>query len=431
MTSGQTASTITAERSVVRCSDDLRCGPVRGQHDRTAIRHLRDVDHEDHAGIVRRPTRRKRCGRSRGSSTRVARRHCTIQVSALMAISTPAQNPRGSASRTLVSGMTRIARCDRHLTRPSMTGAGARGFTLQALDVATRPFSRSYPTLPQRPQQASAWATSWLTINGIRAFNDVIEYQQLVDDEPIPSPGAAHRDQVLRARRRPSTRAAGEPLGLRLNSSIFDRVQTCDNHCDVLLHLSAAAGDAEVALPEGRRLPPLVPVRQLHDTHSLHGARPRPCGRGEARAALRVDPHDRSRCASRDAPQPKRGGTQPALASGASSSHDITVHGQDRVVPRGQRRRAVLDRTLCRAAWPATRTVCASVGIVPLGRVPLQHGDRRWCASTPPRRPHRRDLDIIEASGRKSLDRSHRAPTCSLRLQTSSISMAGTRRSTV
>ncbi|MCB1246473.1 MAG: DUF512 domain-containing protein, partial [Acidimicrobiia bacterium] len=66
-----------------------------------------------------------------------------------------------------------------------------------------------------------------ISINGI-VPNDVIEYQQLVDDS----------DPEFLLRRGPAelavtiTKGEGEPLGIRLASSIFDRVQTCDNHCE-------------------------------------------------------------------------------------------------------------------------------------------------------------------------------------------------------
>jgi putative radical SAM enzyme (TIGR03279 family) len=65
-----------------------------------------------------------------------------------------------------------------------------------------------------------------ISINGVIP-NDVIEYQQLVDDD----------DPVFSLRRDGSLlettieKSVGAPIGLRLGSSIFDRVQTCDNHC--------------------------------------------------------------------------------------------------------------------------------------------------------------------------------------------------------
>jgi putative radical SAM enzyme (TIGR03279 family) len=66
-----------------------------------------------------------------------------------------------------------------------------------------------------------------LAVNGV-APADIIEYQQLVDE-----PGV---DLIIRRGDEQweveIDKPAGAPLGLRLNSSIFDRVQTCDNHCE-------------------------------------------------------------------------------------------------------------------------------------------------------------------------------------------------------
>ena len=66
-----------------------------------------------------------------------------------------------------------------------------------------------------------------VTVNGV-APSDIIEYQQLVDEPSV--------DLVMRRGESQRTitiqKAAGAPLGLRLNASIFDRVQTCDNHCE-------------------------------------------------------------------------------------------------------------------------------------------------------------------------------------------------------
>jgi len=65
-----------------------------------------------------------------------------------------------------------------------------------------------------------------VSINGLIP-NDVIEYQQLVDDA----------DPVFLLRRdgvdieTVVVKDDGAPIGIRLGSSIFDRVQTCDNHC--------------------------------------------------------------------------------------------------------------------------------------------------------------------------------------------------------
>jgi putative radical SAM enzyme (TIGR03279 family) len=66
-----------------------------------------------------------------------------------------------------------------------------------------------------------------VSVNGV-VPNDVIEYQQLVDDvDPVfilDRDGEAYTTIIQKSE--------GEPIGLRLSSSIFDRVQTCDNHCE-------------------------------------------------------------------------------------------------------------------------------------------------------------------------------------------------------
>jgi putative radical SAM enzyme (TIGR03279 family) len=66
-----------------------------------------------------------------------------------------------------------------------------------------------------------------LTVNGV-VPTDVIEYQQLVDDAAVHlGVRRAGVDAEVAI-----TKPEGSPLGLRLNASIFDRVQTCDNHCE-------------------------------------------------------------------------------------------------------------------------------------------------------------------------------------------------------
>ncbi|MCP4306661.1 MAG: DUF512 domain-containing protein [bacterium] len=66
-----------------------------------------------------------------------------------------------------------------------------------------------------------------LSVNGV-VPTDVIEYQQLVDESAVAL--EVRRDGIASALE--IVKPAGAPLGLRLNSSIFDRVQTCDNHCE-------------------------------------------------------------------------------------------------------------------------------------------------------------------------------------------------------
>ena len=57
---------------------------------------------------------------------------------------------------------------------------------------------------------------------------DVIEYQQLVD-EPELSLDVCRDGVVLELE---VLKRAGEPLGAQVDSALFDRVQTCDNHCE-------------------------------------------------------------------------------------------------------------------------------------------------------------------------------------------------------
>jgi putative radical SAM enzyme (TIGR03279 family) len=91
----------------------------------------------------------------------------------------------------------------------------------------------SYPTIlevvPGSPAAVAGLLVGdeLVAVNGV-APTDVIEYQQLVDDD----------DPELVVRRAgvevevTVAKPAARPLGLRLNASIFDRVQTCDNHCE-------------------------------------------------------------------------------------------------------------------------------------------------------------------------------------------------------
>jgi NifB/MoaA-like Fe-S oxidoreductase len=67
-----------------------------------------------------------------------------------------------------------------------------------------------------------------VSING-REPTDIIEYQQLIDGEIV--------HLVLQREGRPLrhkvtiTKDVGEPLGLSIDSAVFDRIRTCDNHC--------------------------------------------------------------------------------------------------------------------------------------------------------------------------------------------------------
>ena len=66
-----------------------------------------------------------------------------------------------------------------------------------------------------------------LSVNGC-VPKDVIEYQQLVD-EPELSLDVRRDGLVLELE---VHKRAGEPLGVQVDSALFDRVRTCDNHCE-------------------------------------------------------------------------------------------------------------------------------------------------------------------------------------------------------
>jgi len=67
-----------------------------------------------------------------------------------------------------------------------------------------------------------------VSLNG-RQPRDVIEYQELVDCEELKvvvRRAGAELSRVVQIHK-----DAGQPLGLEVSSSVFDRVRTCDNHC--------------------------------------------------------------------------------------------------------------------------------------------------------------------------------------------------------
>jgi putative radical SAM enzyme (TIGR03279 family) len=67
-----------------------------------------------------------------------------------------------------------------------------------------------------------------VTVNG-RAPVDIIEYQQLVDGPRVEL--VVRRPGDLLDRRIVVTKRPGERLGIMVDSAVFDRIRTCDNHC--------------------------------------------------------------------------------------------------------------------------------------------------------------------------------------------------------
>lgn len=67
-----------------------------------------------------------------------------------------------------------------------------------------------------------------VSING-RAPSDIIEYQQLIDGPRVTL--VVMREGESLSRKVTITKAEGQPLGLSIDSAVFDRIRTCDNHC--------------------------------------------------------------------------------------------------------------------------------------------------------------------------------------------------------
>src|SRR6202163_2124651 len=66
-----------------------------------------------------------------------------------------------------------------------------------------------------------------LSVDG-RVPRDVIEYRLLVDEpDPELEVRRGHEELTIRLRK-----AGGEVPGIEVSSAVFDRVRTCDNHCE-------------------------------------------------------------------------------------------------------------------------------------------------------------------------------------------------------
>ena len=111
--------------------------------------------------------------------------------------------------------------------------------------------------------------------------------------------GGLERAGLGREARRRAARARARERGLRPGAHLRQPLP-------VLLHLPAAGRDAPQPLPQGRRLPAVVPLRELHDADPLHRGRPRACRHRTPQPALREHPRDRPRPARPAAAQPAR-----------------------------------------------------------------------------------------------------------------------------
>jgi NifB/MoaA-like Fe-S oxidoreductase len=67
-----------------------------------------------------------------------------------------------------------------------------------------------------------------VSVNG-REPTDIIEYQQLIDGERLTL--VIRREGDPLSRKVTIDKQEGQPLGLGIDSAVFDRIRTCDNHC--------------------------------------------------------------------------------------------------------------------------------------------------------------------------------------------------------
>ncbi|NNC92816.1 MAG: DUF512 domain-containing protein [Acidimicrobiia bacterium] len=188
--------------------------------------------------------------------------------------------------------------------------------------------------------------------------SDVIEYQQLVDESDIDLTvrrGGLEWDVTIE-------KAPGAPLGLRLDSSIFDRVQTCDNHCEFCFIYQ---------LPPGMRKS-LYLKDDDYRLSFLYGNFTTLTRFTELDLARVVDEQLGPLYVSIHATDPAVRSAMLRNERGATSlrwlrallDHDIEVHGQVVLCP-GLNDGEILERTFAEVIVRYPKL--ASVGIVPLG----------------------------------------------------------------
>ena len=196
-----------------------------------------------------------------------------------------------------------------------------------------------------------------IAVNGV-VPSDVIEYQQLVDDaDPEVTIRGENGERTIRL-----DKIAGEPLGLRLSSSIFDRVQTCDNHCEFcfIYQLPPGMRESLYLKDDDYRLSFLYGnFTTLTRFTELDLARVVEERLGPLYVSIHAtDPEVRTRMLRNP-----RGATSLRWLR-ALLDNGVTVHGQIVLCP-GINDGATLDRSAAEilARYPGL----ASVGIVPLG----------------------------------------------------------------
>jgi putative radical SAM enzyme (TIGR03279 family) len=256
----------------------------------------------------------------------------------------------------------------------------------------------SYPTIlevvPSSPAAAAGLAVGdeLLAINGVVPA-DVIEYQQLMDDaDPELTVRRSGLEMTMLL-----DKGDGYPAGLRLNRSIFDRVQTCDNHCEFcfIYQLPPGMRKSLYLKDDDYRLSFLYGnFTTLTRFTELDLARVVDERLGPLYVSIHAtDPAVRSRMLRNP-----RGATSLRWLR-ALLERDVTVHGQIVLCP-GINDGDVLERTLAEIMLRYDRL--ASVGIVPLG-LSRYNTEESLRVHTPEEAA--RDIDIVHRWQAVALDR--------------------------
>ena len=289
-----------------------------------------------------------------------------------MAISTPAQKPRGAASSTRSTAMA-----------PSATGA-PRGRVAGGRPRSLGPMSAPRvvavaPGSPAATRRAASSATRSLAIDG-QVPRDIIEWRFLVDEPDLGARGAPGRP---RADRRGGQGGRASRSGVEVHSALFDQVRTCDNHCEFCFIYQLPPGLRKSLYLKDDDYRLSLPLRELHHPHPLHRGRPRAGGHRGA-VARSTCQHPRHRPRRAHATCCATGGAPPACAGCGPCSTTAS-----RCTARSWCARASTTAPCSTTRWPACSTStpswprCASC---PLGRQPLQHRARA-CGPTPRPRP--------------------------------------------
>jgi len=246
----------------------------------------------------------------------------------------------------------------------------------------------SYPTIlevvPGSPADIAGLLVGdeLVAVNGVSP-TDVIEYQQLIDDddpEMVVRRSGVEVEVVV-------DKPVARPLGIRLNASIFDRVQTCDNHCEFcfIYQLPPGMRKSLYLKDDDYRLSFLYGnFTTLTRFTELDLARVVEEKLGPLYVSIHAtDPVVRTRMLRNP-----RGATSLRWLRGLLDG-DVTVHGQIVLCP-GINDDGVLARTCAEIVARYPRL--ASVGIVPLG-LSKYNTETNLVVHTP--EGARRDLEIV------------------------------------